>query len=45
MFLEEYLFELQQYKPVFWFETIAVWAFGLSWLTKGNVLFKDINKE
>ncbi len=44
-FLEEYLFNLQQYKPVFWLETIALWAFGLSWLTKGNVLFKDINKE
>lgn len=37
--------QMQQYKPVFWLETMALWAFGLSWLTKGNVLFKDINNE
>ncbi len=28
-------------KPTFWLETIALWAFGISWLTKGNVLFRD----
>ncbi len=28
-------------KPTFWLETIALWAFGVSWLTKGNVLFRD----
>jgi len=27
--------------PVFWLETIALWAFGFSWLTKGEVLWKD----
>lgn len=26
---------------VFWMESVAVWAFGLSWLTKGEVLFGD----
>ena len=28
-------------KPTFWFETIALWAFGISWLTKGTLLLKD----
>ncbi len=28
-------------KPTFWLETVALWAFGVSWLTKGNVLFRD----
>jgi hypothetical protein len=27
--------------PVFWLEAIAVWAFGISWLVKGEVLFAD----
>ena len=25
-------------RPVFWLETVALWAFGLSWLTKGDWL-------
>jgi hypothetical protein len=33
--------KLVNYKPVFVFETIALWAFGLSWLTKGEFLLKD----
>ncbi len=32
------------YKPVFWFETLALWAFGFSWLTKGQLLWKDVKK-
>ncbi|WP_138380430.1 DUF998 domain-containing protein [Luteithermobacter gelatinilyticus] len=28
-------------KPVFWFETLAVLAFGLSWLVKGEAILKD----
>ncbi len=31
--------------PVFWFEAIALWAFGISWLTKGEVLLKDAEKQ
>jgi hypothetical protein len=27
--------------PIFWFETIALWAFGFSWLVKGETLWKD----
>lgn len=29
------------YTPVFWFEGIAVVAFGISWVTKGEALLKD----
>jgi hypothetical protein len=29
------------YKPEFWFETTVLWAFGFSWLTKGEGLLKD----
>ncbi|MGI4742143.1 MAG: hypothetical protein ACRYG7_43855 [Janthinobacterium lividum] len=32
---------LQAYKPVFWLEATALWAFGVSWLTKGEFLFGD----
>jgi len=32
---------LQQLDPIFWLETIALLAFGLSWLTKGQFLFED----
>jgi len=28
-------------KPVFWLETIAIMAFGFSWLVKGEFLYKD----
>lgn len=27
--------KLELYHPVFWFELIALWSFGTSWLTKG----------
>lgn len=30
--------------PVFWVETIMLFAFGFSWLVKGDVLFKDKGK-
>ena len=32
---------LNQYQPEFWFETIALWAFGFSWLVKGETILKD----
>jgi len=28
-------------KPVFWLESIALWAFGWSWFVKGETLLKD----
>jgi hypothetical protein len=32
---------LLPYKPEFWFETMVLLAFGISWLTKGEGLLKD----
>lgn len=32
---------LKEYKPVFWLESIAVIAFGISWLTKGEAILAD----
>lgn len=29
------------YRPVFWFEAVAVVSFGVSWLTKGEAIMKD----
>lgn len=28
-------------KPVFWLESLALWAFGVSWFVKGETLWKD----
>ena len=28
-------------QPVFWLESFALFAFGISWLTKGQAIFKD----
>jgi uncharacterized membrane protein len=33
--------KFREFKPVFWLEAIALWAFGLSWLTKGEFILKD----
>ncbi len=32
---------LQGLQPSFWLESLAVWAFGLAWLVKGETLLKD----
>ncbi len=32
---------LSQLNPVFWLETFALWAFGLSWFVKGETLWRD----
>jgi len=37
---EAYL-KLKPYKPTFVLETIALWAFGFSWLIKGETFFRD----
>ena len=34
---------LAQYRPVFWLEALALWAFGISWVTKGEMLLKDLS--
>jgi len=33
--------KLDDYKPIFILETIALWAFGASWLVKGQFLLTD----
>lgn len=33
--------ELANLRPIFWLETIALFAFGISWLTKGQLILKD----
>lgn len=38
---EEQLEGLWIYKPVFWLEWIALFAFGTSWLVKGELVLKD----
>ncbi|MBC2839707.1 DUF998 domain-containing protein [Robiginitalea sp. SC105] len=43
--LEEHYPELGAYDPVFWLESLALWAFGLSWLTKGRLFFRESTKE
>ena len=30
-----------KYTPVFWLESIALFAFGISWLTKGELIWTD----
>ena len=32
---------LQRYQPVFWLEALAIEAFGISWLTKGEAILSD----
>ncbi|MDR8391969.1 hypothetical protein NC796_12495 [Aliifodinibius sp. S!AR15-10] len=34
---------IKPYQPVFWFEAVAVTAFGISWLTKGEAILADKN--
>lgn len=36
---------VDDYNPIFWLETVAVMAFGLSWFIKGEAIFKDMEYE
>ncbi len=31
--------------PVFWLESLALWAFGVSWFVKGETLWKDVQGQ
>ena len=33
---------IQNLNPTFWLETFALWAFGVSWMTKGKLLWADV---
>lgn len=37
----EVALRVEQYNLVFWLQTIAIVAFGISWLTKGEAILKD----
>lgn len=37
--------DLRNIKPIFWLEAIALWAFGISWLKKGRMSFKRMQKK
>jgi hypothetical protein len=40
-FVNDWYEKLKDYKPTFVLETVALVAFGFSWLVKGETLFKD----
>ena len=40
-FFQERYPDIQTLKPVFWLETFALWAYGTSWLVKGEALLAD----
>ena len=40
-YLQSRVVALQDYQPVFWLETLALVAFGLAWLTKGEAIMAD----
>jgi hypothetical protein len=45
-----YIFEkrtpsLKSLNPVFWLESMALWAFGISWLTKGKAILRDLEEN
>jgi hypothetical protein len=39
--LEHHYPDLERLDPVFWLETVVLLAFGFSWLTKGQLFFRD----
>lgn len=36
---------LKKFQPVFWFEAIAIEAFGIAWMTKGEAILKDETEQ
>lgn len=34
--------QLQSYSPVFWLETLLLWSFSISWLTKSKVMYPNV---
>ncbi len=43
--LKEYFPKMESYNPIFWLEALALWAFGISWLTKGKTIWVDIKND
>ena len=42
-FLDHLYPGLERLNPVFWLESIVLLSFGVSWLTKGQLFFRDEN--
>jgi hypothetical protein len=40
-FSDAFRMQWRPLRPVFWMESIALWAFGISWLVKGETILKD----
>ena len=40
-YLEKRYPNLAKFDPVFWLETVALWAFAVSWLIKGKLILQD----
>jgi hypothetical protein len=34
---------LKAFDPVFWLESVVLFFFGITWLTKGQLFFRDTN--
>ncbi len=45
LFLEDSFPNLTKFDVVFWLESVSLWAFGISWLTKGEILWKDVKNK
>ncbi len=45
LFLENDYPQLSSINPVFWLETLALLAFGTSWIVKGNMILQDVGEE
>ncbi len=41
LWLDDVFPQLSRIKPVFILESVALWAFGVSWLTKGDTIWAD----
>ena len=41
--LKDHYPDLEQLNPVFWLESLVLLSFGISWMTKGQMIFKDEN--
>ena len=35
--------DLKSHNPIFWLESVVLLSFGISWLTKGQLIFRDEN--
>ncbi len=45
LLIKKHFLSFQVYRPVFWLETVALVAFGISWLTKGHIIWRDKNEK